>query len=151
MDHKTINLFHSKYEPVTESGCWIWLGATTGKSGYGHLRSGSKDLSAHRASWEIHFGDIPKKTYVLHRCDNKMCVNPNHLFLGHHRDNMMDMVRKGRSNRGDKNGMAKLTAEKVLEIKMLFHHFDDSEIARKFFVAPRTIKDIRGGKSWGHL
>lgn len=90
--------FSSKYEPVTETGCWIWT-ASIGGGGYGQIGSGGRKqpLLAHRASWQIHFGQIPDGMQVCHKCDVKLCVNPDHLFLGSQIDNMQDMIRKGRN------------------------------------------------------
>ena len=67
--------------------CWVWTGSKVGK-GYGQ----------HRRSWKIHFGEIPDGLYVLHKCDNPLCVNPSHLFLGTPKDNVQDMLEKGRGN-----------------------------------------------------
>lgn len=76
--------------------CWIWTAAIRGKSGYGCLKYRNKIIDAHRVSWMIHYGEIPKGLCVCHHCDNRKCVNPNHLFLGSHKDNMQDCSLKGR-------------------------------------------------------
>jgi len=82
-----------------ENGCWDWKkGRDT--SGYGLFCKENKHLRAHRKSYEIHYGDIPEGKYVCHTCDRPMCVNPAHLFLGTHKDNMDDMNKKGRGNAG---------------------------------------------------
>lgn len=76
-------------------GCWIWNGSYT-RDGYGVLTVGRQQVRAHRASYSEFKGDIPPQMVVCHRCDNPKCVNPDHLFLGTHRDNTQDMIAKGR-------------------------------------------------------
>src|SRR5690606_28396088 len=89
--------FMSKWEPVTETGCWLWTGAA---GRYGILvvrRNGkSKTLRAHRVAYELFRGEVPAGQVVCHRCDVPFCVNPDHLFTGTQRDNLLDGVRKGR-------------------------------------------------------
>lgn len=96
-----IRRFHEKYVIVEPCGCWIWLGAQSGR-GYGYIKFKGRMLQAHRVSWELHHGPIGEAdghhgACVLHRCDTPSCVNPNHLFVGSHADNMEDKVRKGRA------------------------------------------------------
>jgi hypothetical protein len=78
-------------------GCWDWVGRKN-NSGYGYFSLNNKIQGVHRFSWLIHNGSIPKGMCVCHYCDNKICVNPKHLWLGTHKDNMKDMVIKGRSS-----------------------------------------------------
>lgn len=94
--------------------CWSWLGKINQR--YGHLWIGYLS-GAHRVSWMLHFGQIPVGLCVLHTCDNPICVNPNHLFVGTQADNNRDMWAKGRAPFGVKCHFAKLRPEQVLEIR----------------------------------
>lgn len=97
-------------------GCWLWRGGKL-KGGYGMLGG----LLAHRIAFSLSTGDIPPGMHVLHRCDNPPCVNPAHLFLGTHRDNMADKERKGRANhvalKREQHGMSKLTSAEVASLR----------------------------------
>lgn len=87
--------FHEKYQMIPFSGCWLWTGALD-TDGYGMIAVGRGPKPAHRVSWQLHAGEIPAGKHVLHRCDIPSCVNPGHLFLGTHSDNMQDGYKKGR-------------------------------------------------------
>ena len=91
--------FHDKYIPVTETGCWLWISCCNG-DGYALISANGKSMRAHRLSWEMHRGPIPRGLFVLHKCDTPECVNPDHLFLGTNQDNMDDAKRKGRIRNG---------------------------------------------------
>lgn len=82
--------------PEPNSGCWLWLGSTNNK-GYAHLTYGNRLHRGNRFSWTAHNGPIPDGIHVLHSCDNRLCVNPEHLFLGTNQDNVDDKMRKGRA------------------------------------------------------
>ncbi len=85
-----------KVERLPWSGCWIWMGSLTGNE-YGKLRVGhSKDFTTHKMSWVVHYGPVPDGKCVLHTCDIRSCINPNHLWLGTKAENSQDMVSKGR-------------------------------------------------------
>ena len=145
--------FDDKWEPVTESGCWIWM-ASTHRTGYGQLfirnrKQGiAKNMRAHRLAGERSRGPIPDGMNVCHKCDIRSCVNPDHLFLGTHQDNMDDMYNKGRNNTTAR--FSKLTYEQVLEIKNNLSVFG-AEFARRYGVTEATISYIRNGKTWVHV
>lgn len=136
--------------PVTESGCWFWLG-NLDEGGYGTIRISGKMLKAHRASWMLHRGQIPDGLKVLHSCDIPCCINPDHLFLGTQVDNMRDRASKGRDpdTRGTKNGRAKLTEDQVRAIRA--ETGSNSEIAKRYGVGKSMVSYIRLGRNWGHV
>lgn len=103
-----IERFTAKYEACPMSGCWLWTDCLN-RQGYGRIFiMGRGSVTAHRLSYELHRGPVPSGLYVCHRCDTRTCVNPAHLFLGTHADNMRDMAEKGR---GNKSPNAELIAE----------------------------------------
>lgn len=98
--------FFESYTPEPNTGCWLWT-KSVDNGGYGGISINGKDFLAHRFSWFLHNGAIPKKLWVLHTCDMPSCVNPDHLYLGTHQDNMDDMVKRGRSTKGRKRNVRK--------------------------------------------
>ena len=136
---------------IPEAGCWVWMGSTQVR-GYGEIISNNRKHLAHRASYEAFVGKIPKGMYVCHACDNVACVNPNHLFLGTQKQNLQDMANKGRSTRGVKNPMAKLTEEQVKEIKQGFAvGKTDVELSMQFNISRSTIYGIRNRRLWSYI
>lgn len=138
----------------TES-CWLWRGAMTA-SGYGSIAWGRRgDLSsvgAHRFSYEMHVGPVPDGLWVLHRCDVRACVRPDHLFLGTCQDNHDDCHAKDRHNRGERNGRAKLTVDEISEIKgRLGAGYMPATIAVAYGVTADWVREIRRGRRWGHV
>lgn len=134
------------------SGCWIWTGALDG-GGYGLVNSRC-DSRAHRWAWRLFNGAIPAGVKVLHRCDVRCCVNPEHLFLGTQADNVADMVSKGRARYhtghfGEAHPLSKLTWPKVREIRCLARDgMAQAEIARRFGMSPMAISRIVRNISW---
>lgn len=104
---------------------------------------------AHRISWLIHRGRIPEGRQVLHKCDTPSCVNPDHLFIGTHQDNMDDMKSKGRQvgHKGEQNGSAKLTDQEACEIKLMLEegHHKQKDIAKKYDVSTQLISAMNTG------
>lgn len=135
-------------------GCWLWTGAVEGR-GYGHFRAGNKDHRAHHVSWECANG--PRLgLHVLHRCDVRNCVNPKHLFLGTHLENMADMKAKGRHTHGETNAHAKLTEAQVLELRArpprLGRGFREiNERAAKYGVSKGAIYCAMTGRTWRYV
>lgn len=128
-------------------GCWNWIGSTAG--GYGQVTRATKKIPAHRMSWELHFGGIPDGLMVLHRCDNKLCVRPDHLFLGDASANMRDMVAKGKHPKKLNSYRAKLTPDQVSLIRK--SDKGCTHFARLFGVDQSTILAIKKGQSWRRL
>jgi len=133
--------------------CWIWNGYI-GTRGYGRTTFRGKYQQAHRVAWQIDFGPIPEGKHVLHRCDNKKCVNPMHLWIGSHKDNMEDKVAKGRQSftKGENGGNAKLSDEDVKDIRLWFTEgVSQREIAKRKSVGPTTIFNIVHRRTWKHI
>jgi len=149
----TMESFMNKVYPEPNTGCWLWSGKVD-KSGYGLSLATKMGLSrAHRISYCLHYGEFDTNFCVLHKCDVRTCVNPQHLFLGTRTDNIEDMVKKGRGAKGSKQGCAKLTESDVLQIRKLFIKNVTSykEIGDKYNVSQYTIYDIIRKHTWNHI
>ncbi len=148
--------FWSKVNVGSSTDCWEWTGAKTG-FGYGHMTiSGQKQIYAHRLSYAIHNGSISAGLHVCHSCDNPKCVNPAHLWLGTHAENMKDRNRKGRTNppRGDKSASAKLTEADVIDIReraKIRKLGDINSMAKEFGVTRGTIYTVIARLTWTHI
>jgi len=138
------------------SNCWLWTGARQSKKGvpvYGNVAINKQWLGAHRISWMLAFGAIPEGAWVLHKCDNPVCVNPKHLFLGTVIDNNRDMwaKRRGISNLPE-HGNAKVSIEDVKKIRRLYAGgMIQAEIAKKFGTCQANISRIVLKKSWPNV
>jgi predicted XRE-type DNA-binding protein len=135
---------------IKSEGCWGWNSFIDQKRS-GRIGPRGHFLSASHASWLIHKGEIPKGLLVLHKCHNRICSNPDHLYIGTNKDNTQDMLRADRGVFCKQNSkLAKLDREKVLQIKELLRikTLSQYEIAKKFKVSRGTILDIVHGRSW---
>lgn len=137
---------------VQTEGCWEWLGSIWGQ-GYGSICEHGIQKYAHRFMWELFYGPILPGQNVLHHCDNRRCVRPDHLFLGSIADNNADKEMKGRGNHavGRRNRSAKLTEKDVLEIREKRGIVTGQELARQKGVSGATISSIQRRQLWKYL
>lgn len=133
-----------------ENGCWEWS-LRVSPNGYGQAKVSQKFWTAHRLSWTYHKGPIPDGMIVCHKCDNRKCINPSHLFLGTTQDNVDDKMKKGRfvPSFGEKSGRSKLTESQVLSIRA--DQRPQSKIAKDFGIAQSNVCQIKLGKTWPHI
>lgn len=146
-----------------QSGCLEWQGyvrrAAKGNAyGYGELGYKGKKVSAHVLAYELVHGPVPKdptlerKLCVCHKCDNRICCNVDHLFVGTIQDNMADRESKGRGIIGERVARATLTEHQVVEIKkLLLREFSPSSISEIYGVGPAAVYHIKTRHSWGHV
>jgi hypothetical protein len=129
---------------IKNNECWGWIGSLL--SGRGQLYYKGKSIQAHRASWLIYKGEIPEDKWVLHKCDNGICSNPEHLFLGTPADNVIDMIKK------DRSPLSILNHEKVIAIRNMINcGVMGKIIAKQFNISPHTVSDIKLNKTWRHI
>lgn len=144
---------HARSIPIPFVGCWLWL-LSCGNHGYGNVSSSimttKKSGTAHRLSYEAFNGPIPEGMLIQHICDNKWCVNPDHLSVGTDQTNVDDMNRKGRSNRASRkfppHPKRKLTAEQVIEIRSSKESLN--VLSRRFGLWKRAIHNIKKGVTY---
>lgn len=151
--------FWSKVSIRSKEECWNWT-ACISRGGYGRFGFNGKVVNAQRVAYQLRFGEIPAGMFVLHRCDNRRCVNPNHLFVGTHEDNMADMSRKGRQRTnpenirpriGEDGNRAVLTERQVIEIISKKGSATCGEVSRLYGVSSAAIWLIWAGRNWRHI
>lgn len=135
---------------MEESSCIFWNKAING-SGYGVTWYKNKIEYAHRRSYLENKGDIPEGMFVCHSCDNRMCINPDHLFLGYPKDNSKDMVKKERQAKGTKTNHTKLTEKDVNLIRQIGNSLSRSCVAKLFGISRTNVTDIIHRKIWKHV
>lgn len=173
-DEKLTRRFWLKVADASSEDCWLWEGGTTTGFGYGVIKVAGKNRQAHRMSWELAHGPIPAGMEVCHNCpggDNPRCVNPAHLWLGTHAQNMADMAAKGRAPggrspglrnarhthpettaRGEANGNSRLTSDQIREIRARRAGGETlRSIGVAFGVTRQAIRYVVSGETWRHV
>lgn len=133
----------------TES-CWVWTKST--RAGYGQVHYRGKRWSAHRLFYTLFTGNIPEGMLVCHACDNKLCVNPNHLYVGTHTNNNQDTYKRNRmppKQGHNARNVAKLSLEEALKIK--YSDIPSKELEGLFKINQSQISRIRSGKTWKNI
>ena len=158
--------FDEKWEAVTETGCWLWTGIQQrskqgeakyyGRMSVKHSDGSWHNANAHRLSWLLHRGPIINGLYVLHKCDVPACVNPNHLYLGTPQQNTNDLIKRGPYSppphiQGRECHSAKLTEQKVRDIRKRVVNETQTALAREYSVGLSAINAIVRGRTWKHV
>lgn len=143
--------FWAKVEKRGPEECWPWRGAVTSQHGYGNTAWDGHHLGAHKVAWITTNGPVPEGQCVLHKCDNRICCNPAHFFLGTRLDNNRDKVAKGRHIRGADAYNAKLTADDVREIRRLKGKVSGYELAKRYGVVQSYISQVQTRRTWTHI
>ena len=135
---------------VCDDGCW-YCEAGGDSAPYGKIYYEGRTIDNHIASWIVHKGPIPEGKSILHSCDYKRCINPEHLFAGTQQDNIDDMIAKGR--KAPAHPQAKLTKEQVIQIKnaLITEEYTQTELAKLYGVSFYTIYNIRVGRTWANV
>lgn len=138
--------FWNKVERIPFHGCWEWAGARA-KNGYGVAVVGKKWMGAHRLAWMINGGGMQQGIDICHKCDNRGCVRPSHLFAGSRKDNMEDCVAKGRQRKGVEAG-GKLSPSQVRRVRSLKGKRRAADLAEEYGVVPGSIYHVWKGTSY---
>lgn len=154
-DHNELSLLDRLIKRIglcRDTGCWLWTAGKT-NGGYGTIKHQGKLWRAHVAAFCIFVKPVPPHKEVCHKCDNPSCINPKHLFLGTHRENMLDAKVKGRMARGERARSTKITetTAKNIKIDITDGSLTQVEIAEKHSVNPSIVRMIKSGRAWAWL
>ena len=148
----SLELFWLKVARGEPDACWPWLGSVFQRGGYGRIQfPGNRGTTAHRYLWTLLYGKPHPDLEICHRCDNRICCNPAHLFIGTPKDNAQDKMRKGRMVRmnGERNGACKLTAADIIAIRTSPE--DCGVLSKVYGVSSSNIRMIRTRRTWNHV
>jgi hypothetical protein len=146
-----IDRFWKYTQKASNEECWLWTGAIMKRGGYGQINEKGKLHKAHRLSFEIHKGDIPAKKLICHKCNNRLCVNPDHLYAGDYLTNTRDKMVAGTQYKlailkGENCFASKITWEDVLLIRS--SPLSCYKLGEKYGVSAAAISNIKRGKTW---
>lgn len=149
-DEREERRFMAKVQKTT--GCWVWIGGGAG-DGYGMFKRDRRQHLAHRRAYEVFVGPIPAGMVVMHACDVRRCVNPDHLRVGTTAENIADKVAKNRHAKGEGNGQSRLTETQVREIRAAYRPWVTGygRLAKRYGVTREAIKDIVRRATWAHI
>ena len=137
---------------VRSTNCWEWTASTRSGSGYGQFGIDGYGEYAHRLMWVLFNGAIPSGMYLCHTCDNRKCVNPDHLFVGTQKDNMSDCKEKGRNSFGENHPKSILTQNDIISMSIDRNSgFSWKRLSDKYHTPISTIRSAIAGKNWKHL
>lgn len=147
--------FWGKVDIKGRDKCWLWKKSLT-STGYGQIMINKVPVKAHRVAYYLRYGNIPKGMCILHSCDTPKCCNPRHLRAGTQKENMQDMVKRGRQGDilhpcGEKHPNSKLRTKDVIYIRSTNGIRSDSDMAREYNVTPQAVWQIRKGVRWAHV
>lgn len=151
INQKYIKRFWSKIAIGQPEQCWEWKAGLVPRSGYGAFLINYQNRLAHRVAFALTYGCNIENLWILHRCDNRKCCNPDHLFVGTSKDNAQDAKSKKRHLHGQRHPLAKLTDDVVREILMQKGTKPLIQLAKKYGVDAALIGRIMRGQSWMHI
>lgn len=136
---------------IADNGCWEVVSHKKHCRGYPAIYYKKRQVQLSRVAWELHNGEVPNDLCILHKCDNRKCINPRHLFLGTKGDNARDMKEKGRSLYGERHNKAQLTEMQVVDIVRRLGSETRTELAVEYGVKRNVINKIAAGTTWKHV